>query len=42
MAERMENTYEELMRDRNGHMETAALTALATSMGAIPGRKASR
>ena len=39
MAERMENTYEEMMRDRNGHAETAALTALASSMGSLPGRK---
>ena len=39
MAERMENAYEEMMRDRNGHAETAALTALASSMGQLPGRK---
>jgi VWFA-related protein len=39
MAERMENYYEEMMRDRNGHFETAALTALASAMGALPGRK---
>jgi hypothetical protein len=39
MAERMENTFEEMMRDRNGHAETAALTALASSMGSLPGRK---
>lgn len=39
MAERMENAYEEMMRDRNGHAETAALTALAGSMGQLPGRK---
>ena len=35
----MENAYEEMMRDRNGHAETAALTALASSMGSLPGRK---
>jgi VWFA-related protein len=39
MVERMENTYAEMMRDRNGHAETAALTALASSLGALPGRK---
>jgi VWFA-related protein len=39
MAERMENSFEEMMRDRNGHLETAALTALASSLGALPGRK---
>ena len=39
MAERMENAYEEMMSDRNGQLETAALTALASSMGALPGRK---
>ncbi len=39
MPERMENVYEEMMRDRDGHAETAALTALASSMGSLPGRK---
>ncbi len=39
MAERMENSYQEMMADRNGHAETAALTALASSMGNLPGRK---
>jgi VWFA-related protein len=39
MAERMENAYEEMMRDRNGHLESAALTALAGGMGSLPGRK---
>jgi VWFA-related protein len=39
MAERLENTFEEMMRDRNGHAETAALTALASSLGSLPGRK---
>jgi VWFA-related protein len=38
-AERMEQAYEEMMRDRNGHAETAALTALASSLGRLPGRK---
>ena len=38
-AQRMENFFEEMMRDRNGHAETAALTALAGSLGALPGRK---
>jgi VWFA-related protein len=39
MAERMENAYQEMMHDRNGHAETAALTALASSLGQLPGRK---
>ncbi len=39
LGEHMERAYEEMMRDRNGHVETAALTALATAMGALPGRK---
>jgi VWFA-related protein len=38
-AQRMENFFEEMMRDRNGHAEMAALTALAGSLGALPGRK---
>jgi VWFA-related protein len=38
-AERMENAYEEMMRDRNGHLESAALTALVSAMGGLPGRK---
>jgi hypothetical protein len=41
MAERMENAYEEMMRDRNGHAETAALTALASSMGQLPAARPS-
>src|SRR4029453_8714661 len=39
LGEHMERAYEEMMRDRNGNVETAALTALATAMGALPGRK---
>jgi VWFA-related protein len=38
-AERMEQAFEEMVRDRDGHIETAALTALASSLGALPGRK---
>jgi VWFA-related protein len=40
LSEHMERAYEEMMRDRNGHAETAALIALAASMGSLPGRKA--
>ena len=40
LAQNMENTFEEMMRDRNGHAESAALISLATSMGSLPGRKA--
>jgi VWFA-related protein len=39
LAERMERSFEEMMRERNGHAESAALTALASSMGSLPGRK---
>jgi VWFA-related protein len=39
LGEHMERAYEEMMRDRNGHAESAALTALATAMGSLPGRK---
>jgi VWFA-related protein len=39
LAEHMERAYEEMMRDRNGNVEAAALTALATAMGSLPGRK---
>jgi VWFA-related protein len=38
-AEALERSYEEFMRDRNGHAETAALTAIASAIGALPGRK---
>jgi VWFA-related protein len=38
-AERMEQFFDEMMRDRNGHAEMAALTALAGSLGGLPGRK---
>jgi VWFA-related protein len=38
-AEAIERSYEEFMRDRNGHAETAALTAIASAIGALPGRK---
>ena len=40
LAQNMEAVYEEMMRDRNGHAESAALISLASSMGALPGRKA--
>jgi VWFA-related protein len=39
LGEHMERAYEEMMRDRNGNAESAALTALATAMGSLPGRK---
>jgi len=39
LGEHMERAYEEMMRDRNGNAETAALTALVTAMGSLPGRK---
>jgi VWFA-related protein len=39
LGEHIERAYDEMMRDRNGHAESAALTALATAMGALPGRK---
>ncbi|MEO5819098.1 MAG: VWA domain-containing protein, partial [Vicinamibacteraceae bacterium] len=39
LGEHMERAYEEMMRDRNGNVESAALTALVTAMGALPGRK---
>jgi VWFA-related protein len=35
----MERSFGELMRDRNGHIESAALTALVTGLGGLPGRK---
>ncbi len=40
LAQNMETVFEEMMRDRNGHIETAALVSLATSMGRLQGRKA--
>jgi VWFA-related protein len=40
LAQNMETVFDEMMRDRNGHIETAALISLATSMGRLPGRKA--
>ena len=39
LSEHMERAYEEMMRDRNGNAESAALTALVTAMGSLPGRK---
>jgi VWFA-related protein len=39
MAESMERSFEEMMRERNGHAESAALTALVAAMGSLPGRK---
>ena len=39
LGEHMERAYEEMMRDRNGNAESAALTALVTAMGSLPGRK---
>jgi VWFA-related protein len=35
----MERSFGELIRDRNGHLESAALTSLVTGLGALPGRK---
>ena len=40
LSEHMERAYEEMMRDRNGNAESAALTAVVTAMGSLPGRKA--
>ena len=39
LAERMEQSFEEMVRDRDGHAESAAMIALASSMGTLPGRK---
>ena len=41
MAERMENAYEEMMRDRNGHAETAALTAWRAAWASSPAARPS-
>jgi VWFA-related protein len=35
----MERSFGELIRDRNGHLESAALTSLVTGLGSLPGRK---
>ena len=35
----MERSFGELIRDRNGHLESAALTSLVTGLGTLPGRK---
>ena len=35
----MERAYGEMVRDRNGHIESAALTSLVTGLGSLPGRK---
>jgi VWFA-related protein len=35
----MERSFAELIRDRNGHLESAALTSLVTGLGSLPGRK---
>ena len=39
MAERMERSYEAMVRDQQGYATTAGLTALVSSLGALPGRK---
>ena len=39
VADRMEHSFSEMMRDRDGHAETAALTALVGSLSLLPGRK---
>lgn len=39
LGERMEQSFEEMVRDRDGHAESAAMIALASSMGVLPGRK---
>jgi VWFA-related protein len=39
MAERMEQAFEEMVRDRDGHVESAALISLASGLGSLPGRK---
>ncbi len=39
VADRMERSFEEMMSDRSGHAETAALTALVGSLSLLPGRK---
>ena len=35
----MERAYGEMVRDHNGHIESAALTSLVTALGSLPGRK---
>ena len=35
----MERSYTEMIRDRNGHVESAALASLVTGLGSLPGRK---
>jgi len=35
----MERSFGELIRDRNGHLESAALTSLVSGLGSLPGRK---
>jgi VWFA-related protein len=35
----MERSFAEMVRDRNGHIESAALTSLVTGLGSLPGRK---
>jgi VWFA-related protein len=35
----MERAFGEMVRDRNGHIESAALTALVTGLADLPGRK---
>ncbi len=35
----MERSFAEMVRDRNGHIESAALTSLVTGLGGLPGRK---
>ena len=39
MSERMEQSFQEMVRDRDGQADTAALIALASSLGRLPGRK---
>jgi VWFA-related protein len=39
VADRMERSFADMMRDRDGHAETAALTALVSSLSLLPGRK---
>jgi VWFA-related protein len=35
----MERSFAEMIRDRNGHIESAALASLVTGLGSLPGRK---